>query len=242
MARGAGPSAGGGPDAGPPLDPARVPRTAERAGELVARVLPGPDAFGPGIRPDRPYESEPDRWPVLDRWCDWRSAPLPRDVLATRTRTFRVPGGPGRAEARLTATVTVHPDALDSAWEIARSMEEVMRCPDQQLREGRRLTSLFTSVLDYGEQAGDWAQDAFSETGQYHDGTGGPYPYTWSQGRYGPVTVAVAALGARGVPREALAPYVAQGQARMLHRAQLALGRAGSGRERAEYAPDREGA
>ncbi|MFI8100606.1 hypothetical protein [Streptomyces sp. NPDC086023] len=218
--------AAGGHGAGPPLDAARVPRTAAQARALAGRIVADPGLFGREVRRDSPYESDPAAWPVLDGSCVWRIRPVPPDVLASVTRYYRVPAGPGRSGTRLTATVTVHRTPRDSSWEIARAMEEVMRCPAQELRDGERLDSLFTSALHLSEQNNDWAQEAFSETGDFHDRTGGPYPYIWAEGKYGPVTVAVSVRGAQGVTRAALVGLVAEGQTWMMRRAQQAIGRA----------------
>ncbi|MEV7416781.1 hypothetical protein [Streptomyces sp. NPDC089919] len=211
--------------AGPPVDPARAPRTPGRARALVAEVIAGPADFGPAARPGLPYESDPGQRPVLDGECDWRQRPLPREVLATRTRSFRIPAGPGREAARLTATVTVYRSSDDAAWELARAMEDLMRCPAQRLREDQWVGALFPAALYAGEQDDSATRDAFSETGEFHDQSGGPYPYGWSAARYGPVTVAVGVRGGPGTGRESIAPLVASGRARMLLRAGQRIGR-----------------
>ncbi|WP_413105580.1 hypothetical protein [Streptomyces sp. Inha503] len=48
------------------------------------------------------------RWSVLDDDCAWHQQPLPRDVLATLTRSYEIPANGAKGPLRLSAVVTVH--------------------------------------------------------------------------------------------------------------------------------------
>ncbi|MFD7630200.1 hypothetical protein ACFV7Q_29980 [Streptomyces sp. NPDC059851] len=210
----------------PELDEQRQPRDRAEARALLDRIVIDQDVFGPDVKRSTPFESGPDSWPVLGRDCVWRTEGLPPDVLATSTRQFHVPAADGRGRVRIHATVTVHRSREESGWETARAMEEVLRCPDQVLRAGEELKGLWGASLYLGEQLNGWSEDAFSESGTWvGEGSGGPQHYRWSQGQFGPVTVAVAGKGAAGVTEDALVGLVVQGTGRMMYRAGQALGK-----------------
>ncbi|MCB5165431.1 hypothetical protein LG634_11385 [Streptomyces bambusae] len=212
----------------PPVDEAKVPKNRTDARALLGRIIADSRLMGPGVRPNTPYESDPARYPVLDADCIWQTGPLPADVLATRTRYFHIPARQGRGRVELSATVTVHRSREESAWEVARAMEEIMRCPEQQLRNDERLTRLIGTTLLYGEGTNAWTEDAFNEYGEhYGPGNRGPFPYTWGQGQYGPVTVAVSAKASAGLTSQELAPLMVQGTSWMMQRAKDQLGKAG---------------
>lgn len=211
----------------PELDEAKQPRTAAEARALLGRVVVGQEAFGPEMARRTPFESDPRRWPVLDEACVWQTSGLPEDVLATSTHYFQLPAREGRGRVQINVTVTVHRNRQDSGWETAHAMEEVLRCPDQRLRAGEELKGLWGASLYEGEQMNGWTEDAFTESGEYvSEEDGGPHPYLWSQGQFGPVTIAVAGKGAAGFTREALSALVVQGTARMMLQAQQQLGKA----------------
>ncbi|MFD6109569.1 hypothetical protein ACFWG0_05585 [Streptomyces yangpuensis] len=211
----------------PQLDESKQPKTAAEARELLARILITEDAFGPGVVRSTPFESSSGRWPVLDEGCVWQTAGLPQDVLATNTRYFQIPAADGHGRVRLNATVTVHRDRLESGWETARAMEEVLRCPDQKLREGEQLKGLLGNAMYQGEQLNNWSEDAFNEIGTYvSEQDGGPHRYFWYQAQFGPVTVAIAGKGAEGFKDETLTQLVVQGNSRMIAQAKQALGKA----------------
>ncbi|MGZ9935685.1 hypothetical protein ACXNSR_38065 [Streptomyces sp. NC-S4] len=210
----------------PPVDESKQPRTAAEARDLLGRIIVAEQDLGPEVVRSAPFESGPGRWPVLDESCVWQTEGLPDDVLATSTRHFHIPAGGGRGRVRINATVTVHHNREESGWETARAMEEVLRCPDQKLREGEELKSLWGGALYLGEQMNEWTEDAFTESGKYVGADGGPYPYTWSQAQFGPVTVAIAAKGAQGVTDDDLNAYVAKGTGQMMYLAKQELGKA----------------
>ncbi|MER6450090.1 hypothetical protein [Streptomyces venezuelae] len=211
----------------PPVDESKQPKTAAEARDLLARIIVAEQDLGPEVVRSTPFESRPGRWPVLDAGCVWQTEGLPADVLATSTRYFHIPAKDGRGRVRINATVTVHHSREESGWETARAMEEVLRCPDQKLREGEELKTLWGGVFYLGEQLNAWTEDAFTETGKYVSAQdGGPYDYTWSQAQYGPVTVAIAAKGAQGVANEDLSSFVAMGTSMMMIQAKQELGKA----------------
>ncbi|WP_146228480.1 hypothetical protein [Streptomyces sp. CG 926] len=211
----------------PPLDESKQPRTAAEARGLLGRVIIGEQDLGPQVVRSTPFESDPGRWPVLDEACVWQTEGLPDDVLATSTRHFHIPAEDGRGRVRISATVTVHHNREESGWETARAMEEVLRCPEQKLREGEDLKKLWGGALYLGEQLNAWTEDAFSESGDYVSAQdGGPYPYVWSQAQFGPVTMAISAKAAKGVTNDDLTAFVAQGTSVMMIQAKQELGKA----------------
>lgn len=213
----------------PELDESKQPRTVAEARALIDKVLIAEDSFGPEVRRNAPFESNPLRWPVLGQDCVWQTEGLPDDVLATRTRYFHIPAKDGRGRLRLNVTVTVHHSRLESGWETARAMEEVLRCPDQKLREGEQLKGLWGGSLYLGEQLNGWTEDAFTESGEYTSAEGGgPHLYVWSQGQFGPVTLAVAGKGATGFTDEAIKALVVQGTSRLMLNTTQTLGKAAS--------------
>ncbi|MFG2292256.1 hypothetical protein [Streptomyces sp. NPDC048603] len=226
----AAPSAGGTPASAlvPPVDEAKQPRTAAEARALLDRILLDQKHLGEQVARSAPFESDPAHWAVLDQDCVWQTGGLPEDVLATRTRYFHIPAKDGLGMVRINATVTVHRTRTESGWETARAMEEVLRCPDQKLRDGEQLQKLLGNSLYYGEQMNGWTEDAFSEMGDYVNAADGgkPYPYTWSQAQYGPVTLAVAVKGAQGYTAPQLQAFVVQGTSHMSLLARQALGKA----------------
>ncbi|MGW6784727.1 hypothetical protein [Streptomyces sp. NPDC054987] len=211
----------------PDLDESKQPKTAAEAQALLDRIVITEDAFGPDVVRRTPFESSPGRWPVLDERCVWQTTGLPPDVLATNTRYFQIPAGNGHGPVQINATVTVHHNRAESGWETARAMEEVVRCPDQKLREGEELKGLLGTVNHQGEQLNNWSEDAFSEFGTYVGPQGGePQSYFWYQAQFGPVTVAIAGKGAEGFKQETLSQLVVQGNSRMLAQAKQVLGKA----------------
>ncbi|MFE7110022.1 hypothetical protein ACFU98_02310 [Streptomyces sp. NPDC057575] len=180
-------------------DPARLPATRQAALDLIGRVIADPDDFGPGVVARRPYESGPDTWPVLGSDCVWQQAEPGSGVLATLTRSFEVPAGKGKGPLRLAAIVTVHRTDDGARWEMAESLEESMRCPAQQLRQGEFIGGLAATALGQGEANQVNSEDALMESGEYRSAElGGPHPYFWEQDQILRFTVAVTAKGAKG--------------------------------------------
>ncbi|MFE6913400.1 hypothetical protein [Streptomyces rubiginosohelvolus] len=228
----AAPGSGGSTDAEPSAeptktlepDPARLPRTRAAALDLIGRVIADPDSFGPGVVKGSPYESGPDTWPVLGEDCVWQQRKPGHSVLATLTRSFEVPAAAGKGPVRLGAVVTVHRTRGDAVWEMAESIEETMRCPTQQLREGELIGSMVAAALLGGEATQTNSEDALSERGQYQSSeVGGPHHYAWQQAQTLQFTVAVTGKGAKGRTEKEIDDLVVQAQAAMLVRLESAV-------------------
>ncbi|MEV6126726.1 hypothetical protein AB0M05_07880 [Streptomyces violaceusniger] len=181
------------------IDPAALPTTGAQAAALIRDVIAEPSAFGPGAVPRTPYESDPRRWPVLGDGCVWHQQALPKDVLATLTRSYEIPASGAKGPLRLSAVVTVHRNAEQADWENAEVLEEMMRCPAQRLRSDEVITSLNDVPNSLGDSGNEYADDVLTELGSYTSAeVGGPHPYLWGQTRIGQFTLAVSAKGSKG--------------------------------------------
>jgi hypothetical protein len=127
-----------------------VPKTRAQAVRLARTVAAEPVNWGPGFVKRDPYESDPGFWPVLDANCVWQREPLPETPLAALTRYSELPAEDSKGPIRVTAVVTVHRTATDADWEMAGTLEEGLRCPDQQLRQGERITGLLSQGSAFG--------------------------------------------------------------------------------------------
>ncbi|MGP3943782.1 hypothetical protein [Streptomyces sp. 6N106] len=184
------------------IDPAALPTARAQAAALIRDVMPDPSAFGPGAVPRSPYESDPRRRPVLGDDCVWHQQALPKDVLATSTRSYEIPARGAKGPLRLSAVVTVHRDAEQADWENAEVLEEMMRCPEQRLRSDEVLTSLNDVPNSLGDSGNAYADDVLTELGSYTSAeVGGPHEYLWGQTRIGQFTLAVSAKGSKGWSR-----------------------------------------
>lgn len=180
-------------------DPQRAPKTPADGLRIARAVAAGPELFGPGHVRGTPYESDPARWAVLDEDCIWQRAPLPSGVLASLTHYIELPAEGAKGPIRFAATVTVHRDVSGADWELASTLEEALRCPDQQLSQSEKLTGLISQSTVFGAGNNGYAEDTVIEIGKYHsDALGGPYFYYWDQARIGQVTTAVVGKAAKG--------------------------------------------
>lgn len=197
-------------------DESRKPRTRAQALRLARAVASEPTRYGAGYVKRSPYESDPDSLAVLDEDCVWQREPLPPSILTSLTRYSELPAKDGKGPVRIAATVIVHRADSDAEWEMARTLEEALRCPEQRLSNDERLTGLLSAGLPYGAGQVN-ADDSISESGEYlSDQLGGPHHYTWGQSRLGQVTVAVVGKGAKGRTAEEIDAAVLEGAARML--------------------------
>ncbi|AZM48668.1 hypothetical protein DMB38_25330 [Streptomyces sp. WAC 06738] len=210
-------------------DPAKAPRDEAAARTLIDEVIAEPALFGPEAVAATPYESDPGGWSVLGDDCVWRREPLPGDVLATLSRHFEVPPAAGKGTARLVAVVTVHRTAEEADWENAGMLEEMLRCPEQRLGAGERLTDLISSASYYGDSANLYADDVLRESGDYRGAGAAPVPYAWMQMRLGQVTVSVSVRAGRGYDMTEAQDIGREAGVRMLRRVADALGRDGTG-------------
>ena len=207
------------------LDPDRAPKTRAEAVRLARAAAAAPATWGPGFVKRSPYESDPGLRPVLDADCVWQLGPLPSTVLATLTRYSELPAEDGKGAIRVAATVTVHRAVKDADWEMAGTLEEALRCPDQQLRQGERITGLGSQGAKFGLMGNLTAADMLTEGGKYYsDELGGPYHYYWTQNRVGPVTVASVGKGAKGRSSDEVNTAIVQGASAMRSRVESELG------------------
>ncbi|MFD3485550.1 hypothetical protein [Streptomyces sp. NPDC058665] len=215
------PSATTGLDFSP--DESRKPRTRAQALRLARAVTAEPSRYGADYVRRSPYESDPGSLAVLDEDCVWQREPLPPSVLTSFTRYSELPAQGGKGPIRIAATVLVHRDEADANWDMARTLEEALRCPEQQLSDDERITGLLSTGLAFG--AGQFAsEDSISESGEYHsDELGGPHYYTWGQSRLGQVTVSAVGKGSKGRTSKEIDKAVIEGTAAMLVDVQSAL-------------------
>ncbi|MCX4908412.1 hypothetical protein [Streptomyces sp. NBC_00878] len=205
-------------------DPGRAPKTRAEALRLARAVAAEPADWGPGFVKRNPYESDPGFWPVLNAKCVWQREPLPATVLASLTRYSELPAEDGKGPIRIAAAVTVHKTATAADWEMAETLEEALRCPDQQLRQGERISDLFSQASAFGLLGNINSEDTLTESGKYYsDELGGPLYYYWMQNRLAQVTMAVVGRGAKGRTDEEVDAAMLQGVGRMLSLAESEL-------------------
>ncbi|MFJ9720049.1 hypothetical protein ACIRPQ_29655 [Streptomyces sp. NPDC101213] len=216
---------GGGTTALTPFeaDPARVPRTGPQAEALAETVALEPQAWGAGFRSQRPAASAPGTVAVLDERCRWERRALPGSVLASLSRYSRLPGTAGKGEIRVTAAVTVHATARDADEQLAVTLEEPLRCREQEVRAGERISGLMSTATPYGQGNNTYADDQVVEIGSYVTG-GGEQSYFWYVTRLGTVTLAVSVKGAAGYSNAELNQYASNATATMLDRVEFTLG------------------
>ncbi|GAA1913184.1 hypothetical protein GCM10009716_23560 [Streptomyces sodiiphilus] len=189
----------GGEGTGFTPDPDRVPADRERAAELAEAVVAQPETFGPGFVEAEGRSGDTGEWPVLDENCVWVLEPVPDGVLASLTRHAELPAEDGADPLRVTAVATVHSDPRGAEWEMARTVEDALRCPDQQLRRDEWVSGLISVAMEFGTLGNSATEDLLTETGSFHsDELGGPHDFEWMRARIGPLTLAVSAKGADG--------------------------------------------
>ncbi|MEU5403163.1 hypothetical protein ABZ348_28170 [Streptomyces sp. NPDC005963] len=181
-------------------DPAKAPRTEADARRLAEAAIAGPDLWGPGFVKRAPFLSAPGHWPVLDDDCVWQGGTRPAGVLYSLTSYSERPATGAKGPLRVAATITVHRDVKGADWEMADTLEEALRCPDQRLRDGERITHLMSLGSVYGTGNNLTSEDSIGEIGKYHNAAfdGPPQEYGWFQSRLGQVTVATVTKGAAG--------------------------------------------
>ncbi|MCT4355913.1 hypothetical protein M5362_22505 [Streptomyces sp. Je 1-79] len=180
-------------------DPKRAPRTEADAKRLALAIVAGPDSWGGDYVKRTPHLSADDYWPVLGERCTWETGTRPRTVLYSVTAYSEVPAQEGRGALRVSATVTVHRTETDADWEMAETLEEALRCPEQRLRDGERITGLLSLGSPFGVGGNFTAVDSLREAGTYvNDSVKGEQTYSWYQSRVGQVTVAAVVKGAAG--------------------------------------------
>ncbi|MFJ4783977.1 hypothetical protein [Streptomyces sp. NPDC088794] len=170
---------------------ADAPKTRAEAEAFVRGVTVRPDYFGSGYRKRDPYEAGPFTWAVLGEDCLWRREAIPDTVLASLTRSFVRPGADGKGAVYVSLTVTVHTSTLQARRDMATSLEESLRCPQQRLNATDVVQDMTSRGDPYGEQRTGTSDDDVTEYGQYVvDGDPKARRFDWYKHRLGPVTVA----------------------------------------------------
>ncbi|MEV0904452.1 hypothetical protein [Streptomyces hokutonensis] len=196
---GASPSASASPANEPyTLAEDRAPKTRAEAVAFVRELTVRPDYFGTGYRTRDPFESDPAEWAVLGEDCLWRREALPGTVLASLTRMYELPAKDGKGPVYVSLTVTVHQDVVSARRDMAGSMEEALRCPEQQLNATDRVSGLFSRVDAFAEGRSVISDDDLTESGNWAADGGKAHPFDWYKFRMGPVTVAATARHGSG--------------------------------------------
>ena len=182
-----------------------------------------PQDWGAGFQAQQLARSAEGTLAVLDEECRWQRRALPDDVLASLSLYSELPGTGKRGTVKVTAAVTVHTTVLGADDELSGTLEEVLRCPEQQVRTDERITELMSVGTPFGVRGNTYADDSVYETGAYLTG-GGKATYRWMVTRLGQVTVAVSLKGAEGYSADELEQYVTRGTTTMLDRVRFALG------------------
>ncbi|MDR6973519.1 hypothetical protein J2X68_000188 [Streptomyces sp. 3330] len=204
-------------------DPARVPRTKAQAEALASAVALKPQAWGAGFRAQQPAASTPGTVAVLDEQCRWERRPLTAGVLASLSRYSEIPAGAGKGELKVTAAVTVHATVLDADERLAATLEEPLRCREQQVRTDERITKLMSAATPYGQGSNNYADDQVVEIGSYLTGNS-EQAYRWYVTRLGTVTLAVSVKGGQGYTDDQLNKYASNANVTMLNSVQFELG------------------
>ncbi|MFD8818585.1 hypothetical protein ACFV23_45630 [Streptomyces sp. NPDC059627] len=202
----AGAGASGGASASPSassrpytLSEAAAPTTRAEAVAFVRGLTVQPDYFGTGYRRRDPYELGPTDWAVLGEDCLWRREALPSTVLASLTRSFVRPGTDGTGAVYVSLTVTVHISTRQARRDMASSLDEPLRCPEERLNATDTVQKMTSRGDPFDEQRNATTDDDLTEFGQYVvDGDAKSRRFDWFKHRLGPVTVAATVRHAAG--------------------------------------------
>ncbi len=176
----------------------RAPRTRAEAVAFVRELTVRPDYFGTGYRTRDPFESDPAEWAVLGEDCLWRREALPGTVLASLTRGYELPAKGGKGPVYVSLTVTVHQDVVSARRDMAGSLEEPLRCPEQQLNATDRVSGLYSRVDAFADGRTVISDDDLTESGNWAADGAKAHPFDWYKFRMGPVTVAATARHGSG--------------------------------------------
>ncbi|MFI1694829.1 hypothetical protein ACH419_02495 [Streptomyces bobili] len=200
-----------------------MPRTRAQAEALAEAVALKPEAWGAGFRAQQPAASTPGTVAVLDDQCRWERRALPGSVLASLSRYSKLPATGTKGELRVTAAVTVHATVLDADEQLAATLEEPLRCREQQVRTDERISGLMSTATPYGQGNNTFADDQVVEIGSYVT-RDSEQTYLWYVTRLGTVTVAVSVKGAKGYSKDELNQYASHANVGMLNRVEFELG------------------
>ncbi|MER0245354.1 hypothetical protein AAHZ94_25905 [Streptomyces sp. HSW2009] len=177
----------------------RLPRDRAGAERLARSITLQPRSFGADFARGVPYEDDSSQWGVLGTDCTWQRGTLPGSVFTSVARHYAQPAAGGKGPVEATTVVSVHRDAYSADREMATSLEEVLRCPTQQLNADDVLSDLRSDASARGNNRQETVDDHLFERGSYRSRTtGGPYPYEWATSRLGPVTITVTVRGSKG--------------------------------------------
>ncbi|WP_371667168.1 hypothetical protein OG985_05890 [Streptomyces sp. NBC_00289] len=204
-------------------DASLVPRTSKDGRRLAESVVLEPDDWGRGYVARTPAESTPGTWAVLMESCRWQRERLPRGVLASTSRYGRLPAGEGKGAVKVTAVATVHASVLGADEQLSTTLEEVLRCPDQQPRSDEHITGLASLGTPFGAREQEYADDSVLEAGQFVEGGGAAQPYRWMLARLGTVVVAVSVTSGTGYTGQEVNEIGSKALAQMLTRIEQRL-------------------
>ncbi|MGW0871693.1 hypothetical protein ACWD3Z_14530 [Streptomyces sp. NPDC002740] len=204
-------------------DPAQVPKTRRQAEALAETVALRPAGWGPDFRAQQPAASTPGTVAVLDEQCRWERQPLPGSVLASLSRYSRIPATAGKGELKVSAAVTVHATVRDADERLATTLEEPLRCREQQVRTDERITELMSTATPYGQGSNNYADDQVVEMGSYLSGNS-KQVYRWYVTRLGTVTLAVSVMGGEGYSNNELNRFASNANVSMINSVQFELG------------------
>ncbi|MFE1292232.1 hypothetical protein [Streptomyces sp. NPDC058751] len=204
-------------------DPAKVPRKKSRGEALAAAVALEPHEWGANFRAQRPAASTQGTFAVLDEQCRWERRTLPRGVLASLSRYSEIPAAGKKGELKVSAAVTVHTTVRGADERLASTLEEPLRCRQQQVRTDERITGLMSAATPYGQGSNTYADDQVMEMGKYLTGNS-EQTYRWYVTRIGTVTLAVSIKGAKGYSDDELNNYASHANVTMLDRVKFELG------------------
>lgn len=178
-------------------DPDLQPKNRTQALKLARKVIAKPEDWGAGYVKSSDFKSGPRRTSELDEDCVWKQRPLRSSEFVSIVRRSELPATDETGPMRVAAVVTVHRTEMSARWEMARTLEEPLRCLEQQLNATERVTGL-RSGGDLSPDQGDDI-DSLQEAGEVHsDLPGSPHPYVWDVFRMGTVTLAVSVKGSNG--------------------------------------------
>ncbi|MEU9344110.1 hypothetical protein AB0D74_23165 [Streptomyces sp. NPDC048278] len=185
------------------LAEAVAPKTRAEAVAFVRGLTVQPDYFGTGYRRRDPYEQGPTSWAVLGADCLWRREALPSTVLASLTRSFVRQGTGGEGAVYVSLTVTVHASVREARRDMASSLEEPLRCPQERLNATDTVQKMASRGDPFGEQRTATTDDDLTEYGEYVvDGDPKARDFDWYKHRLGPVTVAATVRHAAGESKQ----------------------------------------
>lgn len=224
-AGGAGDTLAGRPrDAAPASVRGRTAVSREQALRIARKVVAEPADWGAGFERGSPYKSRTDRGSELNEDCVWEQKPLRSSELATLTLRSELPGGEGEAPSRVAAVVTVHRSVDGAKWEMARTLEEALRCPSQQLSPSERISKLRSVPFPRSDRS-TVGHDTVREEGRIRrEGAEGSHHYVWAQSRFGRITVGAVTKESEAHTATEIDDALVKAMVVMVYRAELQLG------------------